>query len=118
MPQEARLRRSVQDSRSGFAGVFAQRCLTKRSLEHRNETVRKAPEAPVTRAHNASDPARSVRFGPDRRAKDMPRASLAPRFGRFLGEVRRISLPRTPVNREARKGRAYLGMRELPTYRT
>ena len=33
MPQEARLRRSVQEPHGGFAGAFAQRCLTKRSLQ-------------------------------------------------------------------------------------
>jgi hypothetical protein len=34
VPQEARFRRSVQEPRGGFAGAFAQRCLTKRSLEN------------------------------------------------------------------------------------
>src|SRR5215216_7028008 len=33
MPQETRLRRRLQEPRGGFAGAFAQRSLTKRSLE-------------------------------------------------------------------------------------
>jgi hypothetical protein len=34
VPQEARLRRSVQEPRGRFTGAFAQRCLTKRSREY------------------------------------------------------------------------------------
>jgi hypothetical protein len=41
VPQEARFRRSVQEPRGGFAGAFAQRCLTKRSRERRLCEVRR-----------------------------------------------------------------------------
>jgi hypothetical protein len=47
------------------------------------ETVRKVPESPETRAYEAPKPARPARFGPDRRAKYTPGASLAPLFGQF-----------------------------------
>ena len=40
MPQEAHLRRRLQEPHGGFAGAFAQRRLTKRSLELREREVR------------------------------------------------------------------------------
>src|SRR5215212_2408070 len=40
------------------------------------------------RAHKVPKPACSARFGPDRRTKYTPGASLAPLFGQFQGEVR------------------------------
>ena len=40
MPQEARLRCRLQEPRSGLAGAFEQRRLTKRSLELRQREVR------------------------------------------------------------------------------
>src|SRR5215212_6073355 len=47
----------------------------------------------------------SARFGPDIPAKSPLGALLKPLFRQFQGEVRRISLPRTPVNKGKRTGR-------------
>jgi hypothetical protein len=71
--------------------------------ERRTETVRKVPEAPETRAHKAPELARSACFGPDRRARYTPGASIVPLFGQFPYELGRINLPRTPVNKGKRR---------------